>query len=504
VPVLQGLSYLSKIFVVHFKFFHKYVIFVHPYYNLRIKNRGAFLPLFRFISHNNFMKKLRGLYISNILLFLPVLLFAQTSPSDSTSSSLTLRQSIDFALKNQPVLKQAYIDEEINERDIRIGLSAWLPQITSSNSIQHYFQRPTGAATGAGAGTGTGQQNLAIAHNVSTLGMQASQTLYNNDVVLASKASKYSRQFYKDNSESNKITLASDVSKAFYDVLLSQRQLDIITQDIVRLRRSLKDAKSRYDAGVVDKTDYKQATIALNNGLASQKATLEAIKSKTAYLKQVMGFNPDKRLVLAYDSASLQSQAVIDTNEIINYSNRIEYRLLETTKNLQNLNVSYYKWGFLPSLSAVGAYSLAYFNDSFSKLYNQSYPTSYAGLSLTIPIFTGTKRLQNLAKARLQVQRTDLDIENTRNAINTEYTQALANYKSNYTNWQLLNENVQLARDVYKVVDLQYREGIKVYLDVIVAQSDLRTAELNYYNALFQLLSSKIDLQRALGTLRAE
>lgn len=446
------------------------------------------------------MKKLRGLYITNIILFFPVLVFAQTS-TDTTALTLTLRQSIDFALKAQPVLKQAYIDEEINERDIRIGLSAWLPQVTSSNSVQHYFQRPTGAATGVGTGGG---QNLAIAHNVSTLGVQASQTLYNNDVVLASKASKFSREYYKQNSESNKIDLASDVSKAFYDVLLSQRQLDIIRQDIVRLRRSLKDATVRYNAGVVDKTDYKQATIALNNGLASLKATQEAIKSKTAYLKQVMGYSPDKRLLLSYDSASLQTQAVIDTNEIINYSNRIEYRLLETTKNLQNLNVSYYKWGFLPSLSAVGAYNLGYFNDSFSKMYNQSYPTSYAGLSLTIPIFTGTKRLQNLAKARLQVQRTDLSIENTRNAINTEYVQALASYKSNYTNWQLLSDNVVLARDVYKVVDLQYREGIKVYLDVIVAQSDLRTAELNYYNALFQLLSSKIDLQRALGTLRAE
>jgi outer membrane protein len=109
--------------------------------------------------------------------------------------------------------------------------------------------------------------------------------------------------------------------------------------------------------------------------------------------------------------------------------------------------------------------------------------------------------LQNLAKAKLQVQRTDLDLTNSQNTINTEYVQALGSYKSNYTNWQLLDQNVGLAKDVYKVVSLQYREGIKTYLDVIIAQSDLRTAELNYYNALFQLLSSKIDLEKALGIL---
>ncbi|OJW18017.1 TolC family protein [Mucilaginibacter sp. 44-25] len=466
------------------------------------------------------MKSIRYIFIVNIALFLPLSLFAQANP-DTGRAVVTLQQSIQFALRNQPQLKQANIDEQINERDIGIALSAWLPQVTTNGQYQHYFQRPAfvgagtstvgaGTSTGVGGGTGTGtgtgvtQQNLAIAHNTSTLGLSASQVIYNNDVLQAKRASKYSRQYYKENTESFKISLVSDVSKAFYDVLLSQRQLDIIKEDIVRLRRSLKDAYARYQAGVVDKTDYKQATIALNNALASQKQTEETIKSKSAYLKQVMGFNPNRQLVLAYDSARLQTEAMIDTNQALNYANRVEYRLLQSTKNLQNVNVAYYKWGFLPSLSAVGGYNLTYFNDNFSKLYNDAFPTSFAGLSLTIPIFQGGKRLQNLAKARLQVERTDLDLINSRNAISTEYTQALANYKSAYYNWKTLNENVQLATDVYNVVNLQYREGIKTYLDVIVAQADLRTAELNFYNALFQLLSSKIDVQRALGTLPTE
>jgi len=217
-----------------------------------------------------------------------------------------------------------------------------------------------------------------------------------------------------------------------------------------------------------------------------------------------MGIGADKNLLLSYDSTHYVSEASIDTNQQLNYSNRIEYQLLQTSKSLQNLNAQYYKWSFLPSISAVGAYDLIYLNTKFSNLYNNNYPSLYAGLTLSFPIFTGTKRLQNLSKARLQVERADLDVVNSQNTINTEYVQALADYKSNYTNWQLLNENVTLAKDVYKVVSLQYREGIKTYLDVIVAQSDLRTAELNYYNALFQLLSSKIDLEKALGILTVQ
>jgi outer membrane protein TolC len=438
------------------------------------------------------MKKIYLLVIVNLTLCLPKVVFAQSA----TDTVVTLKQCIGFALSNQPVLRQAEIDEQINERNIRISLADWLPQLNSSNEYLHYFK-----------GSPVTSANPAVVSPIneySSLGLQASQVIYNNDVLLAAKSAKYSRLYYKQNTVSSQINVVSDVSKAFFDVLLSEKQLDILNEDIIRLQRSLKDAYNRYLAGVVDKTDYKQATIALNNSIATRKQTQEAIKSKSAYLKQIMGIGADKNLLLSYDSTHYVSEASIDTNQQLNYNNRIEYQLLQTSKSLQNLNAQYYKWSFLPSISAVGAYDLIYLNTKFSNLYNNNYPSLYAGLTLSFPIFTGTKRLQNLSKARLQVDRADLDVVNSVNTINTEYVQALADYKSNYTNWQLLNQNVSLAKDVYKVVSLQYREGIKTYLDVIVAQSDLRTAELNYYNALFQVLSSKIDLEKALGILTVQ
>jgi outer membrane protein TolC len=439
------------------------------------------------------MKKSAYSLIFCLTITLPTVLFAQTSGD----TIVTLKQCVDFALRNQPAVRQASIDEQINERSIKISLSDWLPQVNGSGQYQHYF-KGTPQNTGAPAVAGTRIDEF------STLGLQASQVIYNNDVLQAAKAAKYSRQYYKENILSSQINVVSDVSKAFFDVLLSQKQLDILNEDITRLQRSLKDAYNRYQAGVSDKIDYKQATISLNNSIASRKQTAEAINSKLAYLKQIMGISAGHNLVLSYDSTHYEQEANIDTNQRLDVNNRIEYRLLKTQRNLQVVNVNYYKYGFLPSLSAVGSYNWIYLSNKFSNLYNTSFPSAYAGLSLALPIFQGGKRLQNLSKARLQTTRSDLDIENSANTINTEYVQAIASYKSNYTSWQLIKQNVDLAKDVYKVVSLQYREGIKTYLDVIVAQSDLRTAELNYYNALFQLLSSKIDLEKSLGILSVQ
>jgi len=61
--------------------------------------------------------------------------------------------------------------------------------------------------------------------------------------------------------------------------------------------------------------------------------------------------------------------------------------------------------------------------------------------------------------------------------------------------------NLELSKEVYKVVDLQYREGVKAYLDLLIAQTTLRTSQLNYYSALFQVLGYKVELLRTLGTL---
>ena len=298
------------------------------------------------------------------------------------------------------------------------------------------------------------------------------------------------------------INLAAMVSKAFYDVLLTKQQLDVSIQDIERIQISLKDAYYQYQAGITDKTDYKQATISLNNAKAQEKTNIEAIKAKYIYLKQLMGYPSSKEFVLAYDSAQMTTEILLDTLQTVNYSNRIEIQLLETEKKLQQYNLQFYKWSFLPQVSAFGNYNLDFLDDKFGKLYGQAFPNSYAGISLGIPIFQGGRRLQQIKQAELQVRQVDNSIASLQNNINTQYAQALATYKSNLYDYLILKENLALANEVYNVIRLQYRNGIKTYLEVINAESDLLTSQLNYYNSLFQVLSSKVDVQQALGTIQ--
>jgi len=182
---------------------------------------------------------------------------------------------------------------------------------------------------------------------------------------------------------------------------------------------------------------------------------------------------------------------------------RIEYQLLQTNKNLQQQSVNYYKSQYLPTLSAVYNYTYEYENNAFSNLFPQAYPNSYIGATLNIPLFTGFRRVASIQRAKIMLQELDLTEINLKSGIYVEYKNALATYTSNLYDLNVLRDNIVMAKDVYAVVSFQYKQGVVPYLNVITAESDLISSEINYINALFTLLLSKVDLEKAMGNIQS-
>lgn len=424
---------------------------------------------------------------------LPACLFAQQRAADSLLAEASLPNVIQYALKNQPLIQQSLIDEEITKLQIKSKLADWYPQINFNYLYQHNFQVQTNIIGGNPVRLGVG--------NTSALQFSASQAIFNRDVLLARRSKSDVETQARQQTTDNKIDVVVNVTKSFYAVLATQQQIRVADETITRLERSVKDTRAQYDAGLVDKTDYKRATIAFNNAVASKKTYLEMLKARLATLKALMNYPEKENLNVAYDSLAMERAIYMDTLQVMDYGKRIEYQLLQTRKRLLEANLQYNRWSYLPSVSANGAYNFNYLNDNFGKLYGTSFPNSFAGLTLSVPIFQGGKRKYNIRAAEFEVKRTDLEIVALQNSISSEYTTALSDYKSALVNFLNTKENAALAQEVYDVIDLQYRSGIKTYLEVITAETDLRTAQINYFNALYLLMSSKTDVQRALGQI---
>ena len=413
---------------------------------------------------------------------------------DSTVFQGTLNNCIKYAIQHQPTLRQSLLDESIANQTIKSKLAEWFPQLNFNFNIQHNYLLSTSISQGNPIKIGL--------YNNSSGMFSLTQTIFNRDVLLAASTAGLVRDQANQITASKKIDIVVNVSKAFYSVLSIQEQNKLLDEDILRLTQSMQDAFNQYKSGVVDKTDYEKATIALNNAQAEKKQNMELLKSGYSALKFVMGYPSKSNLKIESDSLRMVQNIYMDTTQSLNYENRIEYKLIQTQHDLQKANLRYYMWSFLPSVTAYGEYNFNYQNNSLPNLYNKNYPNSYIGLELSLPIFQGGKRLQDIDQAELELERSNYDIINLKNSINNEYELALDAYKSNWYNYVSLKDNLKLASDVYNTVELQYKSGIKTYLDVISAETDLRTTEVNLINAVYQLLSSKLDLQKALGTIQ--
>ena len=249
--------------------------------------------------------------------------------------------------------------------EIKSILSEWFPQIDFAGNYQNNFQKQASIFNGTAAPVGT--------YNQSGGYFGLNQNIFNRDVVVAQQSSKDVRLSAKQNTVNNRIAVVSNVSKAFYDLLLSKEQIALLDTDIVLLKRSLKDAYNQYKGGLVDKTDYQRATITLNNAKAGRKTALETQKSRAALLKLYMSYPTDAALEYVYDSARMKAEvASFDTLQNVDIKNRIEYQQLVTEKRLYEYNLKYYKWGFLPTVSAFGQYNLNYYSEQFKDLYQNN------------------------------------------------------------------------------------------------------------------------------------
>lgn len=412
---------------------------------------------------------------------------------DSFAAPATLAQCIQYAIRHQPAIDQALIDERITDYNIRNRLADWYPQIAFAYSLQHNFQRSTGFFNGIPTPVGV--------FNTSVGQLGLSQNIFNRDLLLANRTQGDVRLQARQTTSTRKIDVHVNVSKAFYDLLTTQQQIKVADENIARLQKSLSDAFYRYQTGIADKTDYKRAQISLNNTVAARQANVAALSAKTETLKSLMGYPVTAPLNVVYDSLQLEREVAFDTLQLLDITRRIEYQQLAVQSRLQEANVSYQRDSFLPTVSANVGYNFNYFNNNFGKLYSSNYPNSFIGLTAGIPIFQGGKRKTNVRIAELQVDRTALDAVAFANTANSQYATAVSGYKGALDNYLASKANVALAQEVYDVINLQYKAGIKTYLEVITAEADLRTAQINYFNALYQVLVNKLDAQRALGQI---
>lgn len=436
-----------------------------------------------------------------VFMTMPFYVFSQKCDTVDEIESFTLEECINYALHRQPALNQSKINVCITKANNAIALSGWLPQVNLSATGFYYSLLPAAFTVNSVSGTPFAR---GIVRNSFAPEYSVSQTVFNPQLLFAAKGAGLYTRAALQSTDSAKINLYVSVNKAFFNLLLTLGQIEVLKEDTARLERSVKDTHLQFVGGIVDETDNDQAIINLNNSRIQLRQQMENVAPAYAMLKQTMGYPPERNFNVVFDTGQLMGKVFFDTTELLKFDRRIEYQQLQTEKKIQKELIHYYKLAFLPTVSVSYDHYNVFQSNHFSDLFSHSFPYAYYELNFNMPLFTGFSRIENVRKARLQECLLDWSEESLKEQINVDYTTSMASYRSSLYSWNVLQDNVKRAKDVYRIVELQYNNGVVPYLNVIVAEANLISAEVGYNNALYQLLASKIDLEKAMGDIYYE
>ncbi len=450
------------------------------------------------MNQQNYMKYKPSIFLILFIFSLLTLKAQQTEPYQ-----FSLQQAIEYALKHQSAVLNADIDVQIAKNKVNETTGIGLPQVSTNFSFQDFVKVPTSLIPGEFFGEPAGTF-IPVQFGVkyqSTLGLEASQLLFDGSYLVGLQASKTYKELSIRNSKRTKIETAVAVTKAYYSVLVSNEQLNLLDANLLRLKKSLNDTEAYFKNGFVEKIDLDRLKVLSNNLETERQNVIRLLDLNTKLLKFQMGMPIDAGLKLMDGIADIQIDTEVLLPDSNAYSNRVEYSLLQTQKKLNELNLKRYKSEFLPSIVAFGSTSSIYQNNDFSQLYDKRFPTTVVGLRLSLPIISGGQRIFKIKSAALEVKKSANDLSNAKNGINLEIAQAKTSYQNGYQSLENQKRNMELSKEVLRVAKIKYEQGVGSSLEVTSAETALKESQNNYINALYDLLINKVNLDRALGKI---
>jgi outer membrane protein TolC len=446
----------------------------------------------------------KQLYLSFIFYIFTQALFAQNI------RQLSVQQAVNVAIENNVDVKNAKIDLEIAKAKVGEITGAGLPQVSGEANLVHNvtIQRVI-LENGAGPFNVEGLPNGALIAFPFQLKNNAfgvismNQMLFNGSYLIGLKASRTYTQLAERSITQSKITTAENVMKAYYSALVAQERSKIIDVNLSQLDSLLRDTKVMFQNGLVEKIDADRLEVQFNN-LKTERFRVSKLISLSHYLlKLQMGIPVTDSVTLTEKLSDFPLQADPVDPATFNVKSRIEFASLQTQRDLAVLDFKNIRSGYLPSLygfASVGANTAATrFGDI--PVQDRWFNYSMIGLKLDVPIFDGFIKSYKMQQSKLSQKKIDNGFVALENAIRTEIIKASSDYAIYQANYQVQARNLDLAKEVQRVAKIKFKQGVGSNLELTSAETALREAEINYYASVYDIIISKIDLEKATGKL---
>lgn len=442
------------------------------------------------------------------------------------SQRVTLDQTIHIAIANNIDIKRALLNLEDADQQVRIAWSEVMPDITGDASYTRNIELPVFFFPVNPGDPDSELRAIQAGEDNNWNGaVSVNQTLFRGEAIVGISTSQLFKAAQAENLRATSQQVVTQTRLAYYNVLVSEQQLRLQEATVERLRENLAENQARKEAGLVD--DYAVLQVEVQLGNQEPQLTRARYDVAQAYreLKLVMGIPLEMDLdvvgdlgkysITSHTAESEVNRHIKKVNQMTPYEfqadrdvldiatdMRGDIRILEKRNDLKDREILAIKSRFLPTLST--SYSLGWRAEEPGALNffgndQQRVRTQSLRLNLSVPIFQGFERNANLQIAK--IEKKDLeeqkrqalrsaknDIQSAREDLNQAIETAPARRKA-----------LEQAREGYQRALARFNNGIGSQLDVTNAEFQLRQAEVNYAQMVYNYLAAKARYDQAVG-----
>ena len=293
-------------------------------------------------------------------------------------------------------------------------------------------------------------------------------------------------------SESSYLQLGAQLSTLYYNTLASQKQLQVLRESVVRLEMIKNVAKARYANNAAAYVEYLNAQVAQSAAQADQFNLERQLQVGLNNINTLVGRHSREKLILRGDARRAMT-GVPTLVELEDYAESSHPALKSSALQLEaaRKGVDLAKKAYLPDFQVIGSSYTPRgpFSANNGALFYQF------ELDLVIPLYFFTKEKYGVEQAQRNAAAAEAGNISNRQQIVLAVNSAYAAYEQAKNQAQFLKERqVPQADAAYKVGLIQYSNNGQGFNDLLTAQTQLRSLEIQLALAEANLLQAQAVL----------
>ena len=402
-----------------------------------------------------------------------VILMAMASISAHAQKQWTLKDCIDYAMKNNITLKQAVLKKESATEDRKQSEAALLPSLTATtNQSLGYSPWMEGVNVKKGSYSGT-------------YGINAQWTVWNggqnrNTV----KSNELAEQQAELSAQETANSIQERIAQLYVQILYMNEAIEVNRQSLEASKKNEERGKTMLEVGKMSKADLAQLTaqratdeynlVNAQSNLANYKLQLKQLLEITdpSFDIAMPTANDEQALVAIPAMQSVYEQALLTRPEV-------KSQELAITKS--DIAIKSAKAGYLPTVNLTGGVGTSTSSRSDNGWGNQMKTNFDAtvGVGVSIPLIDGRKNKTSVNKARIQREQALLSQQDVRKELYTTIEGFWLDAQSNQQKFRAAQVSVESEQQSYDLLSEQFQLGLKNIVELMNGKTNLLQAQQN-------------------------